>query len=149
MSKATQDEKREAKRENYVEQVFLLSGLPGWPFEDAGKTALVDCLMRETASLEHAHRVIAKALVSMFPRKGSPESCCPTPLELTNLCRATPADPSELPGGCARCLGNPWVYRVDRDDPGLGGVVRCSCERGRRLAEMDAARERRKSMVPQ
>ncbi len=86
-------------------------------------------LERLAKSDEHATAIVDRLLVNAKFR--------PTPADVTEAWRGMEQSREVLPSGCAECVGADYVIVEVK---GGTAAKRCSCARGRRLSEIDAAR---------
>jgi hypothetical protein len=114
------------------------------PQSDAGRTELIDCLMRNCQSSEHC----AAAMTALLD--GSIEF--PREMETTTarlaFCARRLQIAETAPAGCDRCYLGPdvttgeirWYAHVPGERNGYTYAARCDCERGKWLAARDRER---------
>lgn len=104
MSKATQQQRRDEERQVYSRLILRLSANGTLPFDEYGKSAMVDTLQRDTENQEHAARTIEHLLGS-----GGPEMQW-TLSDLRKAIRST-ATKAQAPynPNCPHCGGLGWA----------------------------------------
>lgn len=111
-----------------------MGGLSFTPSTPEAWAELAKVLRRYAKDGKHATRIIDRFLEPGAPRE------CPTPGELAAIARDVPADPKldrpQLVDPCEKCrdYGGNWKWNT------RGGLERCDCPRGMKLAALDAAR---------
>ncbi len=109
----------------YIEQIMRFSGLQYFPAYPQGVKELRDTLKAVAGSAARAARIVARVL--------DDRETCPTPKDLKAVAAVIVEAEDSAPGSCSDCKGQPWVMK----ETGMG---RCSCPKGRWLAEKDRER---------
>lgn len=111
------------------------------PQTEEGVKEIIDCLMRNCQSAEHAANVMTQVLDSALEVKG------PITAWIASTARQSQiAD--QAPAGCDQCYLGPdmdtgevrWAYHVPVDIGGYSRAARCCCQRGRWLYARDTQR---------
>lgn len=112
-----------------------------FPQSAEGKTELLDCLMRNCADAEHC----AEVMTALLDTVEDPRSITASIATIASRTRR----PDQAPPGCEQCYAGDdvttgaaiWLPFVSVEIRGYSCARRCSCARGRWLAERDRDRE--------
>ena len=127
---------------DYLALVKRLGGLSFPPQTPEAWMELARVLKKRAKSPDHAERIVGRFLEPGAPRE------CPTPGELASMAMSVPADAKldrpDLAKPCVQCIDFGGAWRMNKK----GGMERCNCARGLKLAAMDAARSSQQQEEP-
>ena len=105
--------------EHVLDVVRRMGQLEDYPkFLPVAEAELARTAITYAKDLKHLERVITQVIEE--------DQICPRPMALRNLL-ARPEE-SDIPRGCSRCNGSPWVTVALPN--GISAASRCDCPRG-------------------